>query len=116
MQALGDDMLKGEGRMCDAKSQPNWIVHRIAHPGGVLQLLLICILDKALYHDVGMKAADCHPPRTRPRPHNNVVKHIANMILGKGFWGGQRNAKRNAMRNAARNAKWCGRPTVDRLA
>ncbi len=59
MHVLGDDMLKGEGRMRGAKFQPNWIVYRIAYLGGVLQLLLICILDKALYHDVGMKAADC---------------------------------------------------------
>ena len=67
MQALGDDMLKGEGRMCGAKSQPDWIVHRMAHLCDVLQRLLICILDKALYRDVGMKAADWHPPRTRPQ-------------------------------------------------
>lgn len=53
MQALGDDMLKGEGRMCGAKSQPNWIVHRMAYLGGVLQLLLICLLDQPRYHDFG---------------------------------------------------------------
>ena len=58
MHVLGDDMLKGKGRMRGARFQPKRVVNRMAYLGSVLQLPLICIPDKALY-----QAAACHSPR-----------------------------------------------------
>ncbi len=47
MPVFVNDMLKGEGKMDGAKLWP------IACLGGRPQLLLLCVFDKALYHDAG---------------------------------------------------------------
>jgi len=48
MSVLVNSMLKGEGRMDGAKLWP------VACLGGRPQLLLLCVCDKALYHDAGV--------------------------------------------------------------
>ena len=48
MSVLVNSMLKGKGRVDGAKL---WLV---ACLGGGPQLLLLCVCDKALYHDVGV--------------------------------------------------------------
>jgi len=48
MPMLVNSMLKGESRMDGAKLWP------VACLGGRPQLLLLCVCDKALYHDVSI--------------------------------------------------------------
>jgi len=48
MPVLVNTMLQSEGRMDGAKLWP------VACLGGRPQLLLLCVCDKALYHDVGI--------------------------------------------------------------
>ena len=52
MPVFVNDMLKGEGRVDGAKLGP------IACLSVGAQLLLLCVLDQALYHDAGIKPAD----------------------------------------------------------
>ncbi len=52
MPVLVSSVLKGKGRMDGAKLWP------VACLGGRPQLLLLCVYDKALYHDVGVQSAD----------------------------------------------------------
>ena len=48
MPVFVNNILKGEGRMDGAKLWP------VAYLGGRSQLLLLCVCDKALYHDAGV--------------------------------------------------------------